>query len=213
MMEEHPDLETLSACVERELAGARHAKVEEHLARCASCRASISRIEALVGEAAALPREIEAPDAAWDGIRARLARAPRPRRWERMAALASLAAAAAVVLAVGMTLRPGRSEKVTASPGAPAVGPATVSVVAIDRSYASPIAELRASLEQQRAQLSPATIRVLERTLAVIDTAIAEARAALAADPGNRMLTDILSAQYEQKVGLLQRATKLSPST
>jgi hypothetical protein len=47
----------------------------------------------------------------------------------------------------------------------------------------------------------------------VIDTAIAEARAALAADPGNQEIAAILAAQYRNKVNLLQRATKLSPST
>jgi hypothetical protein len=60
--------------------------------------------------------------------------------------------------------------------------------------------------------LSPATVRVVERSLATIDTAIAEARAALASDPANRSLVEILSANYERKVELLQRATELSSS-
>ena len=130
-----------------------------------------------------------------------------------LASLSSLAAAAAILLFVGSPVNPGRSDKVMAS-REPVAGAATpVHVVAVDRSYQSSIAELRGTLEQQRGDLSPATIRVLERSLAVIDTAIAEARQALAADPANPALADILSAQYEHKVGLLQRATKLSPST
>ena len=58
--------------------------------------------------------------------------------------------------------------------------------------------------------MSPATVRTVERALTVIDSAIAEARAALAADPANAALIDILSAHYERKVDLLQRATELS---
>jgi hypothetical protein len=83
----------------------------------------------------------------------------------------------------------------------------------VDRNYAPSIAELRATLEQQRPALSPATVRVLENSIAVIDAAIEEARAALAADPANDALSGILSAQYEHKVELLQRATKLSSSS
>ena len=42
---------------------------------------------------------------------------------------------------------------------------------------------------------------------------IAEARAALAADPGNDALLDVLSANYEQKVQLLRRASELPART
>ena len=191
--------------------------MEEHLAWCASCRTDLARVRSLVSEAASLPRGVEPPEEVWQGIRVRLARdaARRPRRrFIMLASLASLAAAAAIVLFVGSSVNPGRSDKITAS-REPVAGASDtpVHVAAVDQSYQSSIAELRGTLEQQRGSLSPATIRVLERSLAVIDTAIAEARQALAADPANPALADILSAQYEHKVGLLQRATKLSPST
>ena len=72
--------------------------------------------------------------------------------------------------------------------------------------------ELPRTLDSQRATLAPYTVRVVERSLATIDSAIAEARAALAADPANEALVRILSAHYERKVELLQRATELSSS-
>jgi len=53
----------------------------------------------------------------------------------------------------------------------------------------------------------------VERSLATIDTAIAEARVALTSDPGNQALVEILSSNYERKVDLLQRATELAPSS
>lgn len=212
MNDEHPDIETLSAYGERELAGARFTRVDEHVAQCASCRNDLARVRRLVEAAGGLPRGVEPPDEVWQGIRGRLERERRPRRrWLVVGSLASLAVAAGLMFVVASTtLRPGRSEKVFAGASAAAT-PTTL--VAVDRSYQGSITELRLTLEQQRRTLSPATIRVLERSLAVIDTAIAEARIALAADPANAALADILSAQYQHKVGLLQRATKLSPST
>lgn len=206
MITEHPDIETLSALADRELGGASLLRAERHVAECAACRATLDRVRALVQTAGALPRDVAPSPELWEGIRS----AMRPRR-RRAWSLAALAAAAVLVLAVGTLLpRPGRSHKAPA-PAARAATPAAL--VSVDRSYQSSIAELRLTLEQQRHALSPATVRIVERSIAVIDTAIAEARAALAADPGNEFIAGILSAQYEQKLDLLQRATKLSPST
>ena len=42
------------------------------------------------------------------------------------------------------------------------------------------------------------------------DSAIAEARAALLADPNNGMLVDLLSASYQRKLDLLRRTSELS---
>ncbi len=92
----------------------------------------------------------------------------------------------------------------------PAV-PAAVRVV--ERSYGGVLDELTITLRGQRGALAPATIATLERTLRIIDEAIAEAAAALAADPGNDALLDVLSANYEQKVQLLRRASELPART
>ena len=43
----------------------------------------------------------------------------------------------------------------------------------------------------------------------MIDAAILEARQALAADPANKTLIDMLSKSYSQKVDLLQRTTEM----
>lgn len=207
---DHLDFEMLSAFADHELAGAALLRAETHLAGCASCRDSLARVRALVQSAASLPREMAPPAEAWEGITAR-ARA-RPQRGARAVwRAASIAAAAVLVFAAGaMVLRPGRSGKVRAPQATPVVPAA---LTRVDRNYEASIAELRLTLEQQRHTLSPATMRIVERSIAVIDSAIAEARGALASDPGNRELPGILSAQYGHKVELLQRATKLSPST
>jgi hypothetical protein len=83
-------------------------------------------------------------------------------------------------------------------------------VLAVAQNYEPTLADLRRTLDQQRTTLSPATLQVIEKAVATCDTAIAEARAALASDPANQSLLQILSAQFEHKVELLQRATQLS---
>jgi hypothetical protein len=48
---------------------------------------------------------------------------------------------------------------------------------------------------------------VVERNLAIVDSAIQEAKRALQADPGNGALEQMLRARYEQRLDLLRRAT------
>ena len=79
----------------------------------------------------------------------------------------------------------------------------------LEAEYVSQTETLSELLERQRDQLAPETIATLERNLAIIDAAIADSRAALAADPSNPELETLLRAGYEQKVALLERAAQL----
>jgi anti-sigma-K factor RskA len=196
---------------------------ERHLADCESCRAALSRVRELVAAAHALPREVAPPLDVWDAVRTRVTVEARARgshashtsraaRWWHNGWLAT---AAAIVLVLGtatfMTLASrGRSAKAKAMQiAAPPVSPV---LYAVDKNYVATIRELRATLDAQRSTLAPSTVRTVEHSLSVIDAAIAEARAALAADPANQYLVDILAAHYERQVDLLQRATELSSS-
>lgn len=78
-----------------------------------------------------------------------------------------------------------------------------------EREYAAAIAELQDALDRQRELLSPQTVRLLEESLRVVDLAIAQARAALSADPGNAAIREMAVAAYRQKVDLLRRAAAL----
>ena len=55
------------------------------------------------------------------------------------------------------------------------------------------------------------TVAAIERSLAVIDTAIAQARGALAADPASRFLHGRLTDVLDKKVELL-RTTAMLPT-
>jgi len=65
----------------------------------------------------------------------------------------------------------------------------------------------------QRSSLSPETIRTVDHSLAVVDSAIKEARSALLADPNNQVLVDLLSATYQRKLDLLRRTSELGSRT
>jgi anti-sigma factor RsiW len=73
--------------------------------------------------------------------------------------------------------------------------------------YSEDIVELERALESNSAELDPATVEVIERSLEAINSAIADARAALAADPGNPYLHRQLDNTMRKKIAVLRRAT------
>ena len=76
--------------------------------------------------------------------------------------------------------------------------------------YNSDVAELEQALQQQRGQLDPQTVEVVERSLESIDQAIDDARTALSADPGNPYLHRQLDNNMQKKLDILRRATRVN---
>jgi hypothetical protein len=79
--------------------------------------------------------------------------------------------------------------------------------------YDREIGLLRTIVHERRAQLDPATVAVLEQSVAVIDSAIAQSRAALARDPASGFLATQLNHSLEKKVELLRLAASLPART
>jgi hypothetical protein len=142
------------------------------------------------------------------------------RRWALMSAAAVIlvvvsSAVTAIVLrrdpgsmitaAIGELGAPGRREAQAA------VLPAGFRLA--ENGYIRTITELHVALDAQRAILKPETVAAIERSLAVVDSAITEARSALLNDPGNRTLVDLLSASYQRKLDLLRHASDLDRRT
>ncbi len=75
------------------------------------------------------------------------------------------------------------------------------------------ISSLRRIMNERSAQLDPKTIAILEQSMAVIDSAIAQSRAALAKDPASGFLATQLNRSLEKKVELLRTATLLPAGT
>jgi len=80
-----------------------------------------------------------------------------------------------------------------------------------DPRYGAAIAELQAALDEGRnnGRLDTATVRILEHNLAVVDTAIGQARRALEADPGSTYLNHHLADTMRQKFDLLREAAAI----
>ena len=79
--------------------------------------------------------------------------------------------------------------------------------------YDQEIGKLRAIMKERRSQLDPKTVAVLEQSIAVIDSAIAQSRAALAKDPSSGFLANQLNQSLDKKVELLRTAALLPSRT
>jgi hypothetical protein len=75
--------------------------------------------------------------------------------------------------------------------------------------YDSEISKLRKIVRERRTQLDPATVAILEQSVAVIDSAIVQSRAALAKDPASGFLATQLNHSLEKKVELLRTVAML----
>jgi anti-sigma factor RsiW len=91
------------------------------------------------------------------------------------------------------------------------LSPARVMTTEVEPMYDREIVKLRAIVRERRSQLDPRTVAVLEQSIAVIDSAIAQSRAALAKDPASGFLATQLNHSLEKKVELL-RTTALLPA-
>ena len=86
---------------------------------------------------------------------------------------------------------------------------------AMKPNYDRTVTELEGALDEGRrsGRLDSATVRVLERSLATIDTAIAQASRALAQDPGNLYLNHHLAETMRRKLDLLRQASGITQRT
>lgn len=145
--------------------------------------------------------------------------------WQRpvflAAAAAMLVAGSSIVTAIALGGSDGPvTERAVASSEAPreaprrsSSAPATLAeFTVLENDYIGTANRLAALLESDETQLSPETIAKLKASLRVIDAAILEARRALAADPANRELVEMLSASYNHKLDLLRRTTEMGRS-
>jgi len=239
---EHPDFEVISDLLDGYLTEQDAKVVWEHLSVCDSCAATHKSLAGLVSSASELPKSVLPPDALWTDLRKSLEDrkdvvlptsknvvdglgSTDARRVSRgMIAALAVAAMLLIALSSGITalvlrngatslaVRDGRPIPAETTPVRPgAVLPAGFRHT--ENEFNRTIEELQLAVDTQRGQLSPETIRTVDRSLAVVDSAIAEARAALLADPNNQMLVDLLSASYQRKLDLLRRTSELGSRT
>ncbi len=203
------------------------APVAEHIAGCAICQAEVESLKQIIGRAAELPKSIEPPIDAWAGIRQSIDRDARaleqptgstPKfRWNKAWALAAAALVVAALSSTGTFLyvnRDGRNAAASASRAAGAATPANFAAFTLEENnFLRTASILEDLLDSQQDALAPETVKQLKASLRTIDEAILEARNALARDPANGMLIEMLSASYRQKVDLLRRTTEMTRGT
>jgi len=212
--QQHLVLEQLSDLIDGVLSPEQRRRAEAHLAICSACSDRRDRLELILGAARALPDEIDPPPQLWSDVQARIQPAvSRARqRWLLAAAAVVLVAVSSAVTAfivrrpVPVVMRPMAPVRTVSNQLSPAAR-------SVDADYSVAIQELNETLAENRARLDPATVAKVEASLRVIDLAIDEARRALAADPSNLTLLDLLASSYERKLELLRRANALLPRT
>lgn len=224
-MTHHETQDQLSAWLDGELDQDAARAIEAHLAACPACQAAADALQRVVQVAAALQ---PAPPGRnlWPGIEARIRHpqvAPLVPPTQRRAVPVAWAGLVAAGLLVGVIL--GRSTGAPAQPGldtatarppatAPSVGatgrPSTLNVALLSRSTGTAVGQLEQLLRTRGEQLDTSTVRVLAQNLARIDSAIADAERALAADPSSPWLSQHLATATKRKVDLLRRVAVLT---
>jgi anti-sigma factor RsiW len=220
-----PWLDRLSEYIDGELTDGEARELEAHCHACETCRATLAELRGVVAAAAEL-HDRTPPSDLWVGIAAGIgapsAGAVTPLRPSRAVhrfsfSLVQLAAAALLVMtlsgaAVWLAVRSAGPHMQTGTIMQSAAGSARlVSTEPLPApEYAADVVALERALEENRAQLDPTTVEVLERSLEAIDRAIEDASTALANDPGNPYLHRQLDNTMRKKVDILRRATGVS---
>lgn len=196
-----------------------YAAAEEHVRECSACAAEVASLRALLETARVLPLSLEPPAHLWSAVRRETIARRFHRRhvlWELRVPLAA-AALALITTASGLTWWLGRAGNGSSALGASAVQAAlptgTLGLARAEAGYLDAARTLLLVLEERRDRLDPAIVETVEENLRVMNTAIANAKAALEADPLNQDVAAILNATYQSKVQMLQRALRLSGET
>lgn len=196
--------------------------VAEHIAACSMCADEVRGLQRVLARAADLPKSIDPPAEAWDNIKAAiqkdeasLATTTRERFSSRHPVLLALAASivVAILSSAGTVayLNSRASSAQSVANGGDQSTPASFAAFTIEENnYLRTAGALQDILDQQESALAPETVAQLKASLRTIDEAILEARNALARDPANKVLIDMLSANYRQKVDLLRRSTEMT---
>ena len=205
----------LSDYLNGDLPRAQQVGMAAHLETCPSCRQALDELRQ-VSEWAAAYQSSTPPSDPWPVIARRIERHPRGGGKRQMfgghRALAA-AAAIALVAATAVFFRPGPSPPPGGSDAGQPGGGAALPLHPIEQDYAAAIAELQRTFSERRDRLDAETLEIVERSLETIDSAMQEAREALARTPGNMLLQDLLTRSVRQKVGLMRQATALTMTT
>ncbi len=210
----------LSEYLDGELSPPERAACEAHLAHCAECRGTLDGLGQVVARARTL-EDRPPSNELWPAIAARLKAevVPLERGLPRGSRRLSFTLPQLAAAGIALMLFSAGSAWVARSrwrfPVALSSAPVTTSVSlaaggAASQKYDAAVNDLQQVLALGRGRLDPATVRILEHNLALIDRAIGQAQRAVAADPRNVYLNGHLSQTRMRKLELLRRAASLA---
>jgi anti-sigma-K factor RskA len=238
-MDMHPNDTAINEYVEGALDSRDRADIERHLATCVSCRQTVedlreilratrtleplepplrvwSRLERAIKLEPPVARGVE-PNEAGEGVAAHLAdsRAVAPWKGSRYAQMAAVAAAIVLAAAVGLRFGPAFHDARRVPPAAAvsAAGEAAAAVASelrlAETHYEKAIKGLEEIATSEQDSLDPRTAATVRKSLAVIDQAISESRAAVQSEPASQPAQESLIESFKAKIGLLQDTVAL----
>ena len=206
--------ELLSGYLDGDLDAITRARVEVHVADCAECREVLAELRQIASAARGYQGTVPERDG-WPAIHAAIeadrvvafpVRRPPARGlgWRHLIA-------AGLVMAAGLGggwywfgRDAGELPRVVVSE--PTVGTLVAGFTSV--AYDTAVADLQRTLDANRGRLDTATVRSVERSLATIDRAIGEARAAIQRDTANGYLNGQIAANLRRKLNILRVATR-----
>jgi anti-sigma factor RsiW len=224
-----PWIVRLSEYLDGELPEWERVALESHLETCRECSALVSDLRRVIRRARTLKEQPLAKDL-WPGIASRIgvgstpshpvdltSRRRHPRRWAFSLPQLAAAGIALMTLSGGAAwlLRAPATQTVVTRVLPPSPDTARAVTVAMrpnaSQSYAAAVADLERVLAEGRGKLDSTTVKIIEKNLAAIDRAIAEAQRALESDSANLYLNTHLAETMRRKLDLLRQAAALVP--
>jgi anti-sigma factor RsiW len=195
--------------------------VEAHISACSACAADVGRIRTLMTHIHDTSTPEAQLDLLWPSIQARIEHrkvVPMPvetipvtqprRRYVRWISTTGVAAAVLIGSAIAFRHRVPASAAGTSTSADTST--ALIAIADSARTYEREAQLLLDKFELQRAMLRPDVAQTFDRDLRVVDMAIAELKDAVARDPRNPALRQLLATSYRQKVDLLKRVDNAS---
>ena len=170
---------------------------------------SNSRIDTMLRS---LPRDIEPQRDLWPDIEARLDSQPSRRRpaWAWQAAAAVILVAASSLITASLLRRESVPTAQVAAPAAPVVRAAFGQPSGLGEGYESARQELAADLERRMSSMPESTRQKLVANLAEMRRAADEINAALARQPGDPLLEELLLNTYQDELGVIASVNQLT---
>jgi hypothetical protein len=203
----------LSEYLDGELDSQQQAALDAHLDTCATCRATLDELRRVVARAKTLEDRPPRVDL-WQGVADRIGSGKLVDLPSRRARRFSFSVPQLIAASIALILLSGGAMWVALQSRQPTRGARVMMTPAVwtGRTDAA-IADLQDILTRNESRLDTATVRVVRENLAVIDRAIAEARGALEADPGNAYLNLHLADTMRRKLELLRRINAIAAAS